>query len=92
MILAEIKQYLKERGQASLQDIALHFDTDPEAVRGMLEQWIRRGKVERRMLGAACGSGGCTKCDPTGVEYYLWVDADKSRRWPVAGPECPSGG
>ena len=90
MILAEIKGYLKQRGQASLQDIALHFDADPEAVRGMLQQWIRKGKVERRMLGEACGSG-CTKCNPSGVEFYIWVDTGKPRRWPVAGPECPSG-
>jgi hypothetical protein len=90
MILSDIKRYLRERGQASLQDIALHFDADPEAVRGMLEQWIRKDKVERRMLGEACGSG-CTKCDPTGVEFYIWVDQEKPPHWPVSGPECPSG-
>ncbi len=43
-------------------------------MRGMLEQWIRKGKVARRMAGKACGAG-CSKCDPAAVEIYLWVDA-----------------
>jgi len=50
MILAEIKRYLRQHGQAPLQDIALHCDAEPDAVRGMLEQWIRKGKVEKRIV------------------------------------------
>jgi hypothetical protein len=45
MILSEIKRYLVEHKQATLGDLAIHFDTDPEAMRGMLEQWIQRGRV-----------------------------------------------
>jgi len=44
MILANIRDYLKQRGQCTLSDIALHFDADADAVRGMLEVWIRKGK------------------------------------------------
>ncbi|MEJ1336641.1 MAG: FeoC-like transcriptional regulator, partial [Candidatus Sedimenticola sp. (ex Thyasira tokunagai)] len=31
MILSDIKQYLVERHQATLADIALHFDCEPDA-------------------------------------------------------------
>ena len=74
MILSEIRDYLKERGQASLQDLALHFDADPDALRGMLAHWIRKGQVTRRSAAAACGSS-CTQCDPTSVELYVWRDS-----------------
>ena len=84
MILAEIKRYLQQRGQASLQDIALHCDAEPDAVRGMLEQWIRKGRVERRLLSDACSSG-CAKCDPTGVEFYVWLEGSSN----LAAGEAP---
>ncbi|MEJ2529548.1 MAG: FeoC-like transcriptional regulator, partial [Gammaproteobacteria bacterium] len=57
MILSDIKQYLIQRGSASLSDISVHFDADPNAVRGMLEQWIRKGKVSKQAAKAACGGG-----------------------------------
>ena len=62
MILAEIKRYLQQRGQATLADIALHFDTAPDAVRGMLETLLRKGRIRRQQLNSACGSS-CCKCD-----------------------------
>jgi bacterioferritin-associated ferredoxin len=91
MILAEIKTYLKQRRQASLADIALHFDIEPGAARGMLEQWIRKGKVERLSAQAACGSS-CSKCDPATTELYLWKDAaDRPAAEPIRfNPGCPS--
>lgn len=72
MILSEIRQYLEQRGQASLADIALHFDAEPDAVRGMLEAWIRKGKVIRRSSTASCGST-CQSCDAASTELYFWV-------------------
>ena len=71
MILSEIRDYVRDRGQVTLQDIAVHFDTDPEALRSMLAHWIRKGKILRRSVSADCGSS-CTQCDPTAVELYVW--------------------
>ena len=48
MILSDIRRYLEQRGQATLADIALHFDADPNAVRGMLNVWIRKDKVSQK--------------------------------------------
>ena len=71
MILSDISRYLEQRGQATLADIALHFDTDPDAVRGMLDVWIRKGHVYRRLASASCGSR-CQQCDPAATEIYVW--------------------
>jgi hypothetical protein len=73
MILHDIKRYLMKHKQATLADIALHCDADPDAVRGMLEQWIRKGKVVRGQAGSSCG-GSCNRCDPAAVEIYQWTD------------------
>ncbi len=74
MILADIKQYLSQRGSASLSDISVHFDTDPNAIRGMLEQWIRKGRVSKDIANGSCGVN-CNKCDATNTEIYRWIDA-----------------
>lgn len=76
MILSQVRDYLKQRGQCTLSDIALHFDTDADAVRGMLDVWIKKGKVEKRSATASCGTS-CQSCDPASTEVYFWVEAEK---------------
>lgn len=71
MILSQVRDYLKKRGQCTLSDIALHFDTDADAIRGMLEVWIRKGKVEKRSATNSCGTS-CQSCDPAATEVYSW--------------------
>ena len=57
MLLGEIRNYLQQRGSASLSDVATHFDIAPDTARFALDYWQQRGKV--RAVNAACGSGGC---------------------------------
>jgi putative ferrous iron transport protein C len=72
MILSDIKRYLQERKQATLNDLALHFDTDPQAMRGMLAQWIHKGKVSKSELRAGCKKG-CASCGcDADIEIYRW--------------------
>ena len=71
MILSDIRSYLEQREQATLADIALHFEADTDAVRGMLEIWIRKGRVHRKMATASCGNS-CSQCDPAATEIYVW--------------------
>ena len=85
MILSDIRHYLEERGQATLADISLHFDADPDAVRGMLEVWIRKDKVYRKMATASCG-GSCSQCDPALTEIYVWTESVT-----VSPPALPAG-
>ena len=84
MILADIKTYLRQRGQASLADLALHFDTEPDALRGMLEVWICKGRVRKLQPGGGCV--GCTECNPTAGETYQWCGDGAV---PVPGDRCP---
>jgi predicted metal-binding protein len=71
MILFKLRDYLQQRKTASLQDLAQHVQSDPEVVRSMLEQWIRKGRVYRiATTGSQCGN--CTHCNPLTFELYSW--------------------
>jgi putative ferrous iron transport protein C len=73
MILSELIAYLAERKCAALPDISLRLGSDPEAVRMMLSMLERRGQVRKLPTGSAC-TGGCSRCDPTSIEIYEWLD------------------
>lgn len=75
MILTDVRRYLRQRGQASLADMALHFDAQPDALRGMLEVWVRKGRVYRRQATASCGSS-CRQCASEATEVYVWAESD----------------
>lgn len=72
MILADIKYYLKEHTRASLADLSVHFDAEPDSMRGMLDQWIGKGKVRKLRTEWGCKKG-CCQCDPMTLEIYEWV-------------------
>jgi len=73
MILTEIRDYLKLKGQAPLRDMALEFGMDQDALRPILKQWIAKGKIEKLPQGTSC-SGGCHSCEPDTIELYRWLD------------------
>ena len=77
MILSDIRNYMQQHGQASLADIALHFDSDPAAVRGMLDIWIKKGKLHCRTATSSCGTS-CSQCDTAATEIYVWETNDFS--------------
>lgn len=68
---------MQQHGQVSLSDIALHFDIEPDAVRGMLDIWIKKGKVHRRSATSSCGTS-CSQCDTAATEIYVWESSDFS--------------
>ena len=79
MILLRVREYLRERRQATLDEIARHCHSDPQAVRGMLDVWIRKGKVVCQVADVRCGVG-CNSCGckpaghEAGREIYIWQD------------------
>ncbi len=75
-MLSTIRQYLEQRQTASLADIARHLDADPDAVRGMIDHWVQKGKVSE--IPVACGT--CTQCDPTTIATYRWLGSVGSSR------------
>ncbi|PCI06601.1 MAG: sugar metabolism transcriptional regulator [Gammaproteobacteria bacterium] len=85
MILSDIRNYLKQRNQCTLSDIALHFDTDADAVRGMLDIWIKKGKIEKSYATASCGTS-CQACDPAATEVYFWCESTTENKIDVNIP------
>jgi hypothetical protein len=72
MILAEVRDYLATRGRAPLTDLTARFQVDADALRAMLEHWIRKGRLRRIDVGgSACG--GCCSCADKLPEVYEWV-------------------
>lgn len=79
MLLAQIRSYLQQRGQASLQDVAIHFDISPEAASLALHYWQKQGKL--RQLGSSCNSS-CGSCsDNEDMVIYSWSDSVMPIRW-----------
>jgi len=72
MILTEIKHYIMEHKQVSLTDLALHFETDPEIMKDMLEHWIRKGRVEKVEISSCSGCSCCKGCGGPDMEIYRW--------------------
>ncbi len=68
MLLSDIRQYLKQRGTATLDEVAIHFDIATDAAKFALNYWIKKGKINK--FGASCNSscGGCG----AGGETYQW--------------------
>jgi DeoR/GlpR family transcriptional regulator of sugar metabolism len=70
-MLLELKAYLASRRQASVRDVAAHFNISPETARALLEHWVRKGKVARlsleqcRQCALQCGKSW---------EAYQWLD------------------
>lgn len=70
MILTEVQNYLAQRGKASLSEMEVHFRTDGEALRGMLNRLVRKGRVNKQCI-EKCG--GCSHCQTESFELYEWV-------------------
>lgn len=79
MILSELTSYLCAQQRAALLDLSLRFDTDADALRGMLSVLERKGRVRKLPAGTLC-STGCSKCDTASVEIYEWVGVGDCER------------
>lgn len=71
MILRDIKEYLSQQQTASLAELSLHFNVNPDAMRGMLDHWIRKGKLSKLPHEKSCSS--CCGCHSQKLEMYRWV-------------------
>lgn len=75
MLLSDIRDYLRERGSASLQEVALHFDITLDTAKFAMGYWQNKGKI--RALSAACSSGcgkqGSCSSSSSAKEQYEWL-------------------
>ena len=78
MLLLDVKFYMTSRGRASLQDLAAHFTVTPDAMRGLMDTWIVKGRARRVGENQPCGS--CGMCDSTPDEIFEWIDTARPMR------------
>ncbi len=71
MILTELKNYIKTRQQVSLNDIALHFDVEPETAKGMLDFLVKKGRISLRSNPLSCAAG-CSCSAAENSDIYEW--------------------
>lgn len=71
-MLSQIKLIFTEKNTVSLVELTQQLNAEPDAVRGMLSHWIRKGRIRPFQKKAGCGSK-CGKCDPATTEMYQWV-------------------
>ena len=69
-MLKEITIWLKERGSASVAELALHFDMEPAAMEGMLQTLERKGRVERIGGGNCASCKGCALVNPADASIF----------------------
>lgn len=72
--LSDLKRFMVERQRASLNEIAIHFDTPASAVRPMLDQWIAKGRLRKLDITGGCGKvgAGCA-CREKPSEVFEWT-------------------
>ena len=73
MILAEVRDYLATRSRVPLADLTAKFDVDAQAMRAMLDHWIRKHRV-RRIESDPGRCGACCGCADKLSEVYEWVE------------------
>ncbi|WP_333824566.1 FeoC-like transcriptional regulator [Pinisolibacter sp.] len=76
LTLSALRAHLVERGSASLDELALHFDADPAAVRDALGRFEAKGRVARLAETARCGS--CSGHDCHATEIWEWREGASS--------------
>ena len=62
------------------------FGVEPDALRGMLNRLIRKGRVRRLPSPQLCG--GCRICAPEALEFYEWAASRPASEDPAPAPEC----
>ncbi len=72
-MLMQIKKLLQEREQMTLTDLARHFYVSEAVMQSMLDQWIKKGRVEVKELnnglcGTSCGS--CDEAEQNKTAYF----------------------
>lgn len=79
MLLKDIRNYLQQRGTASVQEVAIHFDIAPDTAEFALNYWQNQGKL--RAQATNCSSGACGGCGSRDAAIYTWVKKEAPLQW-----------
>jgi putative ferrous iron transport protein C len=73
MMLLQLKSYLMAKEAVTLEELAMHFDEDPNVIQDMLEHFIRKGQVIKKVPNARCDA--CTiTCGLEHLSVYQWQE------------------
>ncbi|WP_252179770.1 FeoC-like transcriptional regulator [Endozoicomonas sp. 4G] len=78
--MLSIRDFLAEKGVCTLAEVSQHFQVDPEAMKGMLGHWVRKGKLVEERSGC---KQGCVSCKPEQLIVYRWLNPDQYDLIPV---------
>lgn len=73
MLLAKIKDYLRQVKVANLTMIGQHLNVAPDIVQDMLQHWIRKGCVRCVTPTQYCRQA-CQQCPSATQELYEWIN------------------
>jgi hypothetical protein len=73
MILTEIEQYMRQQRRSTLLELSQHFGIEQAALRGMLDQWVCKGKMRKVNVLSKCQKT-CDQCNASELQFYEWVD------------------
>jgi hypothetical protein len=84
MLLADIRDFMRQRRRASIDELAVHFECDASAIAGIMDSLAARGIVARLGCGGCGGSSGCAAAGPA---VYAYVADGRAL---AAAPACGS--
>ncbi|WP_051785947.1 FeoC-like transcriptional regulator [Endozoicomonas numazuensis] len=79
-MLLPIRDFLSDKGVCTLAELCQHFAVDPEAMKGMLGHWVRKGKLVEEQSGC---KQGCVSCAPEQLIVYRWMSSSPYDLIPV---------
>lgn len=71
-MLRQIRVFFQQQRTASLAELAGRFGVTADAMRGMLEHWVRKGRLRRLPASRVCPQ--CAGCEAAALEIYEWTD------------------
>lgn len=73
-MLYELRNYIKKYNSVSIAQISREFMIDIQAMKPMLDIWVKKGvvKIYNHPLNCKISCGGCAKESPN--IYYCWID------------------
>jgi predicted transcriptional regulator len=76
MLLTQIRDLLRDKGEASLETIAYALKSDEGLVEQVLEEWVRKGRVVKVTRDNPCDKSGIMGCSCSnleqGIPIYQW--------------------
>lgn len=86
MLITAIRDYLLQRGQANLQDLARHFQVQESAMEQMLMFWQKKGTIQQLNLNNdSCVQNNCSDCFtcPPGIKKIYTINPNPVRTIPI---------